>query len=120
MCEQKVSDSDGLVQVFLLLTFTVGSRKTIQSPGLTSGPGRIIGGTLSGFFLLYFTGDGVLIEYVISAVVGAEMILHSRIGMGDGDVPESSIAGFAAGPEEQFEVHHIVDDDQKIGWFGIP
>ena len=42
------------------------------------------------------------------------MVFHRRIGMRDRDFIEGRIAALACSPEEQLQVHHIVDDDRIL------
>ena len=51
---------------------------------------------------------------MIAAIVITEMIFHRRIGMRDRDIIETVIAGSLACPRQQFEVHHIIDDNRIL------
>ena len=42
------------------------------------------------------------------------MIFHRRIGMRDRDIIETVIAGSLACPRQQFEIHHIIDDNRIL------
>ena len=51
---------------------------------------------------------------MIAAIVITEMIFHRRIGMRNRDIMETVIAGSLACPRQQFEVHHIIDDNRIL------
>ena len=68
-----------------------------------------------------FTGFGVIIHHMIAAVVLTEMVSHSRIGMLPGYVIESGVAGQPGSFEQQFEVHHIINDNGTFpATFSLP
>ena len=41
------------------------------------------------------------------------------VGMLDGNFPKIFIAGFLGCPKQQFQIHHIIDDDRKIPFIRI-
>ena len=42
------------------------------------------------------------------------MVLERFIGMRDGYFVEAGVSAVQSGVEEQFEVHHVVDDDRAF------
>jgi len=48
--------------------------------------------------------------------VNANMILHGRIGVSRGYLSESGISCEICGVEEQFEVHHVINNNLSLGW----
>jgi len=47
-------------------------------------------------------------------VIVSELMFHSGQGMTDGDILIDWIASLFRGPEEQFQVHHVVDDHRAL------
>ena len=60
----------------------------------------------------------VVIHHMIRGIILTEMILHRGIGMRHGDVVVLLITRQSTGLEEQFEIHHIVDDHGKLPTVG--
>ena len=84
-------------------------------------PARFVCYTLRCTFTAHFTCFRVEIHYMICAEVFAIVVLQSLVCMADGNVPEGRICSHAADLEEQFEVHHIVNDDRTFpSLLGLP
>lgn len=112
--EDEVGGADGLVEVFRVAGEAVHHRVAVDSPGLPTRPGRGFGVALAGLVMFYLSGVGVVVQPVIEAVVRAEMVFEGRIGVGYGDAVERTVARFAGGPEEELEVHHVVDNHHVV------
>ena len=52
--------------------------------------------------------DGVVHSHMITAAVGAEMVLHRCLGVGHCQVVQQFVATVLCSPEHHIEVHHIV------------
>ena len=46
--------------------------------------------------------------------VGTEVVFHRLVGVRDGHVAQRTVARTFGGPHQQFEVHHVVDDDRIL------
>ena len=119
--EDKVVDLFSLFQVFGIVCIAIAHGIAIQGPRLSTCPSRLVGIALCSLSLTDFTGFGVIIHHMIAAVVLTEMVSHSRIGVLPGYVVESGVAGQPGSFEQQFEVHHIINDNGTFpATFSLP
>ena len=56
----------------------------------------------------------VIVHHMIGGVVGTEMILERLLRMADSDVIVFLVVGEEGRLEQEFQIHHIVDDDGKL------
>ena len=112
--DQGLGNPFGLFEINGILAFTEHHRIAVQAPGLSAGPGGFIGVALVGAF----HADGSVFRVVIDDVPGGEVlpevILDGRIRMREGDVPKGIDPAESVCFHQQFEVHHVVDDDREF------
>src|SRR5260221_14189587 len=109
-----------LFEITPVMSTPVHYRITIQSPGLTPRPGRRVGITLGRFFSQDRTRSRIIIYYMVRAIVRTKMIPHSRIGMCDGNPVKGRDAANPGGPEQELQVHHVVDNDREFPGLAVP
>src|SRR5690606_39074944 len=56
-------------------------------------------------------------DNMVGTVVGTYVIFHSSLGMFYGNIFKTGISGSFRSKKQQFEVHHIIDNDRKIPVF---
>ena len=70
--------------------------------------------TLSGAVLVDLAGLLVVVEDVECAVVGAEVVAVGHVGMRLRNCVELRIAPVLRRPFEQFQIHHVIDDNEEV------
>ena len=63
--------------------------------------------------------DRVVGDQVAGAEVGAEMVFQRLVSMRYGHVAQRLVARTVGGPHQQFEVHHVVDDDRILPFVAV-
>ncbi len=86
----------------------------VKSPRLPAAPRRIVGEALVGLFQVGPARNRVVGDYVPRTEVGTEVVFHRLVGVRDGHVAQRTVARTFGGPHQQFEVHHVVDDDRIL------
>ena len=90
--EDKVINLFSHIKILLIVGITVTHGVSVNGPCLSACPGGFVSIPLCSLFLTYLTGYGIIIHYVITAVIGTEMVLHGGIGMLHGNIIISGIA----------------------------
>ena len=62
----------------------------------------------------------VVTDYMPGTEVLPEVVPHRIVRMVDGNLPVLEIPGYLARLEQQFQVHHVVDDDRIVPFPEIP
>lgn len=84
----------------------VRADESIDGPRLASGPARRIREPLGSVLAGDRAGLLVVVENMPGAPVGAEMVIHSRDGMGSRHVGEGLVAVFLGCPVEHIQVYN--------------
>ncbi len=120
MIEHKLCDMRCLRQIPHIVRSTVDHSKPIESPGLPPGPGGRIREALRRLPGKDGTRSAIVVDHMVGTVIGPVMIAHSRIGMRNGNVVEGGIAAGSRRPEQQLQVHHVVDNDGIMPGPAVP
>jgi hypothetical protein len=91
----------------------VGHGEAVEPPGLTAGPCGFVAGALHGKFA-EDGAIGVVVNGVVSAAIGAHVILHCFQGVADGHIAPGGIAAILRREQQQLEIHHVVNDDGDV------
>src|SRR5690606_1036707 len=93
VCEDKMSNFFGKIQIFLVFGVAIAHGISIQCPGLATCPGAIVCITLSSDFVTDFTCIWIIVDHMIRTSVWSKVIFHSRIGMSDSNVSIYAVSG---------------------------
>ena len=107
-----------LFQIGIVVGVAITHRETVEAPALSATPYRLVEETLVGDALDDTAILGIVVHHMIGRIVLAEMILHGGVGVRNGDVMIALVARDTGCFEEQFEVHHVVDDDRILPTVG--
>src|SRR5690606_14135750 len=117
MVEEKISHSLCCTKKTFVSCFPIHHGKPVYPPTLSPSPCRIVSKTLIGLTAFYFSRLGVINDNMVGTVVGTYVIFHSSLGMFYGNIFKTGISGSFRSKKQQFEVHHIIDNDRKIPVF---
>src|SRR5690606_32742348 len=67
--------------------------------------------------LYHLPGYGIIIQYVIGTVIFPVMVLHGLVGVRYCNIIIGGITGYTCGMEEEFQVHHIINDNGTLPFF---
>src|SRR5689334_8501962 len=90
--------------------FAIAHGKPIESPCLTTRPGRTIRISLSGGPRCDLTGRGIIINHMKGTVIRTIMILKGSVRMTNGNLIKGGITSEPGCSEKQLEVHHVVNN----------
>ena len=100
-----------LLQISLVVGITIAHGESIESPSLATAPDTLVEKSLMREAFDDASIFRIIVDDVVRGIVVAEMVLHRGVGMVHSDVVELLVARDTRSLEEQFEVHHVVDDD---------
>jgi len=92
----------------------------VKPPCLAACPGGAVCCSLHRLACEDVAAFRIVIHEMIAAGVVAEMILPGSIGVTQGDLPQPLSPTLAGGESEQFEVHHVIDDDRIFPAAEVP
>ena len=120
MIDDEICNLIRLCKIFFVFGRTIHHNISIQSPCLSSCPCRVIRIALCSFFGIDISCGRIVIYYVKRTVVGSVMVFDGCIGMGNGNFIKRRIAAVLCCPEQEFKVHHIINDYRKFPGTMIP
>ena len=114
MVQKEHRDAAGLLQITFLPRQTEHAGVAVESPRLSAAPCRIVGEALMGLPDMGFARNRVVGDHVPRTEIGAVMIFHRLVGVRNRHLPERLVARITGRPQQEFEVHHVVDDDRVL------
>ncbi|MNL62470.1 hypothetical protein D3C87_1864940 [compost metagenome] len=87
-----------MFQKLLVLGVFIAHGITIKSPCLSAGPCRFVGQSLVCFTLQYLTGQRVIADHMIRAVIFSEVVFHGGYRMCFSGIKPFRFIEFVAGP----------------------
>src|SRR5690349_19679840 len=89
-----------------VLCIAISDGESEDSPGLPAGPGGVGIRTVC-CKVTHYGAAAVVLDALVDAAVGADVVLHCLYGMIQGHVVPVGVAAVSRGKEHQLQVHHV-------------
>ncbi len=120
MIHQIFADAHRMIEVAAFARLTIHHRVAVETPRLTACPRRRIGIALPSHMMDGLACFFVVAYDVIRTGIGPEVVVHRHIGVRFGHVAIAVVARQVRSHGQQFEVHHVVDNDRVTPFLGVP